>query len=269
MRASVWSALDDDPALEHAPRLAVNDALGQLAGDAAETAVRDDGGCVRMSLILQQIGPVEPDARALPRMGDMGLDSLATGAGGEDGLGVGRAGGEGDGGGRDGDALGPVGGEDYAFQPAALGDLDIERNVRYRAVGQRFVAFQQGQRLTGSHDDQHPGRDRTGLGGHEAQLGDRAVGAALDVREALDEPIGHEEQVAAERRERPLCGHLGRARRRRQRAQQPAQVRPAPVLVPARRELGQVAGGDGFGEGHLVTALRASTRALRALLSMT
>jgi hypothetical protein len=40
MRASVLvgAGLDDDPALEHAARLVVDDALGQLAGDPVDAA---------------------------------------------------------------------------------------------------------------------------------------------------------------------------------------------------------------------------------------
>jgi hypothetical protein len=96
----VGAGLDDDPALEHAARLVVDHALGQLAGGPVDAAVGDLGGLVGVALAVQQVDAVEPHLGVGAGMGDAGLDPLATGAGGQDGLGVGRAGSQGDLGGR-------------------------------------------------------------------------------------------------------------------------------------------------------------------------
>ena len=217
---TVGALFDDDAALEYAPRLVAHDALGQLGRRPVPAAVGDDGRQVGMALVAQEIDAVEADGGALPWMRDLGLDPLAPRAGGQEGLAEGCARREPDRGGRDRHALRAVGRKDDAFQPAALGNLDVERDRRHRAVRKRFVAFEQRQRRAGSYSDQHGGGDRGGIGGDKAQLGDRVQPRlSLDMGEALDEAVGHEKQLAAERRERPGRGHLGLAGDRRQHAQ--------------------------------------------------
>jgi hypothetical protein len=80
--------------------------------------VGDDGGLVGVALAVQQIDAVEADLGVSAGMVDPRLDPLATRAEGQDGLSVGRAGGQVDLGGDDVDGLGVVVDQDDAFERA-------------------------------------------------------------------------------------------------------------------------------------------------------
>ncbi len=184
-----------------------------------------------------------------------GLVPLALGARGQDGLGEGGVGREFDPGLADRDGVRGFANDHHPLQLRAHAQVNIERDVGDIGLAGALIAFQQHQLCAGLQD-QGPGRMvRRGVGRRNETQGQRPLMARLDGQGARPfqlAPIEEHDLLVRQVAERAAL-ELCRVRRRRgggNAADQAAQIRPAPVLLAAARELGDVACLDGAGQSH-------------------
>ncbi len=244
-----------DTALEHRPRLAAHRALGQLAGGSVDAGMGDGGGQVGVGAAVQQIEAVQPQIRAAAGVVHTRFTSLTLGAARQHRLGEGGMGGELDAGLADRDGVRGFVDDDDPLKPGALAQMDVEADVSHIGRARAFIAFQQ-QQVRAGLQGKGPGRAMSGcVRRRDEAKGDRFSLARFNgqgVSAAQTTSVEEDDLIGGQIRKRPrlqACGVAWR-RGRRQNADQAAQIRPAPVFVPAAGQFGEIAGGERAGEAH-------------------
>jgi hypothetical protein len=138
------------------------------------------------------------------------------------------------------------------FEDRAFGQHDDQRGLgEARPIA--LVAFQQPQARAGRQIDGHPRGMGPGASRHQPQHGQGFLaGRHIDARFAA---VDQHMMIVRQPVERSLADvALEPLRWRGQNADQPAQVGPAPGLVPLAGELGDVARPEGGGEAQAALA---------------
>jgi len=202
----------------------------------------------------QNVDPIQPDLRPLPRVPDPGLEALAARAGGQKGLRKTRAGRQSCVKFDDGNRVRVHVCDDQALAGGVCSQLKV--NAQQGQAGSApLMRLQEGQ--AGRGPDVDPKARRVGPVPSGDMPQDQRPCLPLANADLLGtRAIGDNEDLPRQPVKRTRTDCVGRQglRRLREGSQQPAQVRPAPVLIPSGGQARGVAKPDGLIQVHAALA---------------